>query len=170
MYHDNHIRRQGILTTIISSSTLHRDNKVIIHYLTVHISRRLPRALGNSLAPNRRQAIIWTNDDQVHRRIYAALGEMSYLSFMIVLTPAEISIRNVSIIYKLQSRYCEGKNVEIWGYPIHKVIYSYKHSNVFIIYVDINIPWSKQACLKADTWILCEVGQYKFRYFWFVKS
>ena len=28
----------------------------------------------NSLVPNRRQAIIWTNADPVHRRIYAALG------------------------------------------------------------------------------------------------
>ena len=30
-------------------------------------------ALGNGLAPNRRQAITWTNDAPVHRRIYAAL-------------------------------------------------------------------------------------------------
>ena len=29
---------------------------------------------GNGLAPKRRQAIIWTNADPVHRRIYAALG------------------------------------------------------------------------------------------------
>ena len=28
----------------------------------------------NGLAPTRRQAIIWTNVDPVHRRIYAALG------------------------------------------------------------------------------------------------
>ena len=28
----------------------------------------------NGLAPNRRQAIIWTNDDPVQRRIYASLG------------------------------------------------------------------------------------------------
>ena len=27
----------------------------------------------NGLAPNRRQAIIWTNADPIHRRIYAAL-------------------------------------------------------------------------------------------------
>ena len=32
---------------------------------------------GNGLAPNRRQVITWTNDDPVHWRIYAALGEMS---------------------------------------------------------------------------------------------
>ena len=30
---------------------------------------------GNDLAPNRRQAISWTNADLVHLRIYAALGE-----------------------------------------------------------------------------------------------
>ena len=29
---------------------------------------------GNGLAPNRRQAIIWTNADLVHWRLYAALG------------------------------------------------------------------------------------------------
>ena len=32
---------------------------------------------GNSLAPYRRQAIILTNADIIHWRIYAALGEMS---------------------------------------------------------------------------------------------
>ena len=30
--------------------------------------------LDNGLAPNTRQAIIWTNDDTVHWRVYAALG------------------------------------------------------------------------------------------------
>ena len=30
--------------------------------------------LGNGLAPNRRQAITWTNVDRVHWRIYAARG------------------------------------------------------------------------------------------------
>ena len=29
---------------------------------------------GHGLAPNRRQAITWTNDDPVHWRIYASLG------------------------------------------------------------------------------------------------
>ena len=29
---------------------------------------------GNGLAPNRWQAITWSNDDPVYRRIYAALG------------------------------------------------------------------------------------------------
>ena len=30
--------------------------------------------LGNDLVPNRRQAIIWTIADPVHRRIYSSLG------------------------------------------------------------------------------------------------
>ena len=30
--------------------------------------------LDNGLAPKRRQAIIWTNADPIHWRIYAALG------------------------------------------------------------------------------------------------
>ena len=29
---------------------------------------------GNGLAPNKRQAITWTNADPIHRRMYAALG------------------------------------------------------------------------------------------------
>ena len=33
--------------------------------------------LDNGSAPNRRQAIIWTNADPIQWRIYAALGEMS---------------------------------------------------------------------------------------------
>ena len=39
------------------------------------ISQQTSIGSGNGLAPNRRQAIIWTNDDPVHWRIYAALGE-----------------------------------------------------------------------------------------------
>ena len=34
--------------------------------------------LDNGLAPNRRQAIIWTNADSIPWCIYAALGEMSF--------------------------------------------------------------------------------------------
>ena len=34
--------------------------------------------VDNSLAPNRRQAIIWTKADHIHWRIYAALREMSW--------------------------------------------------------------------------------------------
>ena len=30
--------------------------------------------LDNGLVPNMRQAIIWTNDDSIHWRIYAVLG------------------------------------------------------------------------------------------------
>ena len=37
--------------------------------------------LENGLAPNRQQAIIWTNADPIHGCIYAALGgeELRYL-------------------------------------------------------------------------------------------
>ena len=34
----------------------------------------LSPGLDNGLAPNRRQAIIWTNADPIHWRIYAELG------------------------------------------------------------------------------------------------
>ena len=36
--------------------------------------------LDNGLAPNMRHAIIWTNADPIHRRIYAALGEVELTS------------------------------------------------------------------------------------------
>ena len=35
---------------------------------------KLTIGLDNGMAPNRRQAIIWTNADPVHSRICAALG------------------------------------------------------------------------------------------------
>ena len=37
---------------------------------------KIPTSIGsgNGLAPNKRQAITWTNDYRVHWRIYAALG------------------------------------------------------------------------------------------------
>ena len=37
--------------------------------------------LDSGLAPNRRQAIIWTNADQVHWRIYAALWGDELIAF-----------------------------------------------------------------------------------------
>ena len=42
------------------------------------IDNYLALVLENGLAPNMRQAIIWTNADQSHWRIYATLGEMSF--------------------------------------------------------------------------------------------
>ena len=41
--------------------------------LRVHLTK-LRVGLDNGLAPDRRQAIIWTNADPIHWRIYAALG------------------------------------------------------------------------------------------------
>ena len=38
------------------------------------INNKPALVLGNGLAPNRRQAITWTNADSVHWCIYAALG------------------------------------------------------------------------------------------------
>ena len=47
--------------------------------ISIQISLRQQASIdsGNGLAPNRRQAINWTNDDPVHWRVYAALREMS---------------------------------------------------------------------------------------------
>ena len=41
---------------------------VLLYYVSI--------GLDNDLAPSRRQAIIWTNADPIHRHIYAALGQM----------------------------------------------------------------------------------------------
>ena len=42
--------------------------------LVHRVDHRQMDSLDNGLAANRRQAIIWTNDDPVQRRIYASLG------------------------------------------------------------------------------------------------
>ena len=43
--------------------------------------------LDNGLAPNRQQAIIWTNDDPVQRRIYTSLCLNELIS--VLSTPTE---------------------------------------------------------------------------------
>ena len=52
--------------------------------------------LENGLAPNRRQAIIWTNDDPIHWRIYAALGgdELRYINGVSLVWWQPITLRN----------------------------------------------------------------------------
>ena len=46
--------------------------------------------LDNGLAPNRRQAIIWTNVDPIHWRMYAALGrdELNVMESLIQRNPS----------------------------------------------------------------------------------
>ena len=64
-------------------------------YLTLDLIMLLGQhCSGNGLAPNRRQAINWTNADPVHWRIYAALGrdELKYVNHVrSVTTDAMIS-------------------------------------------------------------------------------
>ena len=43
-------------------------------YLAIKNEQYPSIGLGNGLAPNRRQAIIWANVDPVHWRLYAELG------------------------------------------------------------------------------------------------
>ena len=48
------------------------DEKLCIF---INISLKLPNiGSDNGLGPNRRQAIVWTNAEPIHRRIYPALG------------------------------------------------------------------------------------------------
>ena len=42
--------------------------------LFLNVQLTVSTVSGNGLAPNRRQVIIWTNADPVHKRIYVALG------------------------------------------------------------------------------------------------
>ena len=51
---------------------------------------------GNGLAPNRRQAITWTNDDPVHWRIYASLGEDELTGDIPFLSLTNDSVRHYS--------------------------------------------------------------------------
>ena len=85
------------------------------------------------------------------------------MSFIIELTPVEISIR--SIIYQLESWYCEGKDFEIC--PVHKTIYLYKHSE--LVHNIRRYQYSMKQTSISEAWLfLSEIGQYKFRDFWFV--
>ena len=58
---------------------LNENDRIPIQVLLKFVSRgpidNNPVGLDNGLAPNRRQAIIWTNADPIHWRIYAALGQ-----------------------------------------------------------------------------------------------
>ena len=48
--------------------------RILIDISLKFVPKGLVDSLDNCLAPNRRQAIIWTNVDSIHWRIYAALG------------------------------------------------------------------------------------------------
>ena len=56
---------------IFLNENLRSSNKMSMKYIPWGPINNMP-----ALAPGRRQAIIWTNADLVHRRIYVALGEM----------------------------------------------------------------------------------------------
>ena len=68
----------GPLVSLIHINDIHISG-TIHHELEIREIRLSAEAtgffgLGNGLAPNRRQAIIWANADPIHWRIYAALG------------------------------------------------------------------------------------------------
>ena len=59
--------------------------RVRIHlslFLSVQLTTRQHWFSGNGLAPNRRQAISWTNANPVHWRIYAALGRGLHFDYI----------------------------------------------------------------------------------------
>ena len=68
-FKDNGAKIWNSLPNSCKSAISVEDFKVLIK------SWNGPKCFG--LAPNRRQAIIWSNADPVHWRIYGALGEMS---------------------------------------------------------------------------------------------
>ena len=69
----------AILVDDIFESILLNENDKIPIQISLKIVPRSPIDNKSALVRvmNRRQAITWTNDDPVHWRIYAALGEMS---------------------------------------------------------------------------------------------
>ena len=54
-------------------------SEILIHTFSFK-KMHLKMLSGNGLAPNRRQATTWTNDDPVHWRIYAALGGDEFIN------------------------------------------------------------------------------------------
>ena len=53
--------------------------------------------LDNGLAPNRRQAIIWTNVGPIHWRIYAALGGDELINFSLYIKLCKTKYTNVCL-------------------------------------------------------------------------
>ena len=67
----------AILADDIFKCIFLNENDIIPIQISLKFVPRSPKARigwGNGLAPNRRQAITWTNDGPVHWRIHAALG------------------------------------------------------------------------------------------------
>ena len=57
--------------------------------------------LDNGLAPNKRQAIIWTNGDSIHWRIYATLGGDT--------------LRNPAVCLRQNKTYISLHHTQIWS-------------------------------------------------------
>ena len=68
-----------ILQTIFSDAFSWMKNVIIFIKISLKFVPQLTKlsiGLDNGLAPNRRQAIIWTNAGLIYWRIYAAWGKM----------------------------------------------------------------------------------------------
>ena len=61
---------------IFVNENIWMSNKILLKHVPWCLFNNMPACIGsdNGLAPSRRQTIIWTNADPVHRRIFAALG------------------------------------------------------------------------------------------------
>ena len=81
--------------------------------------------LGNGLALNRRQAIIWTNADWIHRRIYVALGGDE-----LILGPLlfKIFYHDILFFLKMQTKYnrADDNSCIVSGHEVDSIIYSLK--------------------------------------------
>ena len=81
--------------------------------------------LDNSLAPNRRQAIIWTNADLIHWRIYAALGIVELMMMAMAIWRVGLSFSHTDVtIGACKSNYMAYKSTVVITYPCHGVCQS----------------------------------------------
>ena len=75
--------------SVLSTLRLRQDGRQFSRW---HIQMKLTISSDNGLVPNRRQAIIWTNDCLVYRRTYASLGPKVPQFVLAIYTEKQTSI------------------------------------------------------------------------------
>ena len=89
--------------------------------------------LDNGLAPNRRQAIIWTNADPVHLRIHAAQGRDELIHSATYYMVLSLALRQLYDSIRCQESYSDDIIKSTSAKPRHTTINHNKEGTVCII-------------------------------------
>ena len=103
----------------------------VLYFDCNFIEARSPVGLGDGLEPNRRQAIVWTNADWIHWRIYAALGADVLIAMVwFVFYPKSLDCCIFSIMsYLIVSLQCQNLDINE-TLDIHECKYGWKYRTV----------------------------------------